>query len=161
MKFRIDDALWDGRRPDREQEWQQALLDMNAEQDGLPPIVTVARRPDGGVDLVLVLPGEAAVEQRVALTFDMMRDHFKEYRDVIGRLARADAGALGMRDWETLDYAKKLVHDEAGSRVRRALRAVVPIELTLARQLFTLIFLVAADIPAELVRRHRRHGPLG
>ncbi|MFO0749470.1 MAG: UPF0262 family protein [Myxococcota bacterium] len=160
MKFRIDEALWDGRRPDREREWQHALMDLNAEHDGHPPVVTIARRDDGGADLKVVHGGDApTVEQVVALTFDMLRDHFRDYREVIGRLARADAGALGMRDWETLDYAKKLVHDEAGGRIRRALKAVLPIELKLARRIFTLVFLVAADIPAELVMRHRSHGP--
>ena len=168
MKFRIADELWDGTRPEREREWQHALMDLNAEHDGQEPVLTIHRRSDGGAAIGMELPGG---EARVAeLTFDMMRDPFREYRDIIARLARADAGSLGMRDWESLDYAKKLVHDEAGARIRKALRphfetvsaevAPVPqIDLKLARRIFTLVFLVACDMPAELVTRHRRHGP--
>lgn len=166
MRFRLADEVWDGKRPEREREWQHALMDLNAEHDGRAPIITIGRRDDGGAELRLVLE-DGADPLVVALTFDMLRDCFRDYREVIGRLARADAGALGMRDWETLDMAKKLVHDEAGGRIRRALRPVLSPErmaafdLKLARRLFTLVFLVAADIPAELVTRHRRHGPEG
>lgn len=162
MRFRIAEALWDGARKDREEEWSHALLDLNAEHDGHLPMITIGRRDDGGAELVVTratADGAGQEDVAVALTFDMLRDNFRDYREVIGRLARADAGAWGMRDWETLDYAKKLVHDEAGGRIRRALRPVLPIDLKLARRLFTLVFLVAADIPAELVTRHRRHGP--
>jgi uncharacterized protein (UPF0262 family) len=67
------------------------------------------------------------------------------------------------RDWESLDYAKKLVHDEAGGRIRKALRPHLvegeAVDLKLARRLFTIVFLVAQDLPAELVTRHRSHGP--
>jgi len=163
VRFKIADALWDGRKQEREHEWQHALLDLNAEHDGQPPIITIGLRDDGGAELVVTRAGEggALEDTSVALTFDMLRDHFRDYREVIGRLARADAGALGMRDWETLDYAKKLVHDEAGARIRRALRPILPdlVDLKLARRLFTIVFLVAADIPAALVTGHRRHGP--
>jgi len=162
MRFRIAEALWDGVKQDREDEWRHALLDLNAEHDGHHPTITIGRRDDGGAELVVTRAresGEGDEHVVVALTFDMLRDHFRDYREVIARLARADAGAWGMRDWETLDYAKKLVHDEAGARIRRALKAILPIELKLARRIFTIVFLVAADIPAELVTRHRRHGP--
>jgi uncharacterized protein (UPF0262 family) len=63
-----------------------------------------------------------------------------------------------MRDWEALDMAKKGVHDEAGMRIRKALRPHLEVDLKLARRIFTLVFLVVSDIPAELVKRHRRHG---
>ena len=160
MKFRIADGLWDGRRPDREREWQHALLDLNAEHSGLPPTLTIDRRADGGAEITV---SDGDDTKLIVLTFDMMRDHFRDYREVIARLARADAGALGMRDWETLDMAKKLVHDEADGKIRRAWRAAFGnadgLDLKLARRVFTIVILVAADIPAELVTRHRRHGP--
>ncbi len=164
MKFRIADGLWDGVRPEREREWQHALMDLNAEHDGHAPVFTIHRREDGGAAIVLAF---SEGDERVAeLSFDLLRDPFRDYREIIARLARADGGTLGMRDWESLDYAKKLVHDEAAARIRKALRphlAAVEghlgIDLKLARRLFTLVFLVACDIPAELVTRHRRHGP--
>lgn len=160
MRFRIADKLWDGTHPEREREWQHALLDLNHEHDGEPPVLTLDRRPDGGATIHLERPDGA---HEVALTFDLMRDPFRDYREVIVRLARAGAGAFGSRDWESLDYAKKLVHDDGGMRVRKALRPHLregeAVDLKLARRLFTLIFLVAQDLPAELVTGHRSHGP--
>jgi hypothetical protein len=171
VRFRIADELWDGARPEREREWLHALMDLNAEHDGHEPVFTIHRRADGGAAIALMLPGGG---ERVAeLSYDMLRDPFREYREIIARLARADGGTLGMRDWESLDYAKKMVEDEAAARIRKALTphmasagsagaaAALPavIDLRLARRLFTLVFLVACDVPAELVTRHRRHGP--
>jgi len=160
MRFRIADVLWDGKQPEREREWQHALLDLNHEHDGQPPILTIDRRPDGGATIGLGRPG---TEIEVGLPFDLLRDPFRDYREVITRLARADGGAFGSRDWESLDYAKKLVHDDAGLRIRKALRPHLQdgevVDLKLARRLFTLIFLVAQEMPAELVTRHRSHGP--
>lgn len=160
MRFRIADRLWDGVRPEREEEWKHALLDLNHEHDGHPPILTFDRRDDGGAVIHLERPDGGS---EVHLTFDLLRDPFRDYREVITRLFRADAGAFGMRDWESLDYAKKLVHDDAGMRIRKAMRPHLrdgeAIDLKLARRLFTLVFLIAQDLPAELVTRHRSHGP--
>ena len=161
MRFRIADQLWDGKRPDREHEWQHALLDLNHEHDGLPPIVTIDRADDGGA-VIGIARGDGSGAS-ITLPFDMLRDPFRDYREVIVRLARAGGGAFGSRDWESLDYAKKLVHDEAGARIRKALRPHLiegeVVDLKLARRLFTIVFLVAQDLPAELVTRHRSHGP--
>ncbi len=120
MRFIIAEDLWEGVRAEREHEWQHALMDVNRKHDGNPPDVAVHRREDGGA--TLILDGLADGPREVALTFDMMRDHFRDYREVIARLARADLGSFGMRDFEALDMAKKGVHDEAGMRIRKALR---------------------------------------
>jgi uncharacterized protein (UPF0262 family) len=157
MRLIIAEELWGTTTPAREQEWQQALMDINVKHDGEPPDITLARRDDGGATLHLSGLSEVTIE--VALSFDMLRDHFRDYRDVIARIARATAGSFGMRDYEALDMAKKGVHDEAGLRIRKALRPHLEIDLKLARRIFTLVFLVLADIPADLVTRHRRHGP--
>lgn len=156
MRFIIAEELWEGVRAEREHEWQHALMDVNRKHDGNPPDITLHRREDGGA--TLALEGLPSGPQEVALTFDMMRDHFRDYREVIARLARADLGSFGMRDFEALDMAKKGVHDEAGMRIRKALRPHVEVDLKLARRIFTLVFLVTNDLPADLVRRHRRHG---
>jgi uncharacterized protein (UPF0262 family) len=159
MKFQIAEPLWDGSRPDREEEWRHALLDLNQEHDGEPPVMTFERRDDGGAAIILERP-DGAVEVR--LSFDLLRDPFRDYREVIQRLARAGSGAFGSRDWESLDYAKKLVHDDAGHRIRKALRPHLregeTVDTKLARRLFTLVFLIAQDLPRELVTRHRSHG---
>jgi len=156
MRLILAEALWGTSTAAREQEWQQALMDINAAHDGTPPDVTLARRDDGGATLRLAGLSETDVE--VALSFDLLRDPFRDYRDVIARIARATAGSFGMRDYEALDMAKKGVHDEAGLRIRKALRPHLEVDLKLARRIFTLLFLVLADIPADLVTRHRRHG---
>lgn len=160
MRFRIADELWNGEHLEREREWQSSLLDLNHEHDGLPPVFTIGKREDGGATLLLE---RETSHSEVALPFDLLRDPFRDYREIIVRLARAHGGDYGSRDWESLDYAKKLVHDDAGMRIRKALRAHLHegevVDLKLARRLFTLIFLVVQEMPAELVTRHRSHGP--
>jgi uncharacterized protein (UPF0262 family) len=157
MRIIIADELWGTTSTAREQEWQQALMDFNVKHDGQPPDITVARREDGGA--TLRLGGLAVGEVEVGLSFDLLRDHFRDYRDVIARIARATAGSFGMRDYEALDMAKKGVHDEAGFRIRKALRPHVELDLKVARRIFTVLFLILADIPADLVTNHRCHGP--
>jgi len=156
MRFLIVEALWDGLNPTRETEWQQTLMDINRKHDGSVVTVTVGRRDDGGA--TLAVEGLDGGPAEIALTFDMMRDHFRDYREIITRLARADLGAFGMRDWEVLDMAKKGVHDEAGMRIKRAFKPWVPLDLKFARRIFTLVFLVTNDLPGALVKKHRTHG---
>lgn len=160
MRFRIADTLWDGTRPDREEEWRHALLDLNHEHDGEPPLLTFDRAEDGGA--VVRIERAEGPPSEIGLSFDLLRDPFRDYREVIQRLARSSAGAFGSREWESLDYAKKLVHDDAGLRIKKALRPHLRegevVDLKLARRLFTLIFLIAQDLPRELVTRHRGHG---
>ena len=157
MRFRIDGALYDKASPEREREWRLAVMELNAEGDGGEPTLTLYRRRDGGVD-VHVSPGGEGAPRIVELSYARMRTHFREYRNVIRHLARAGSGPLGRRDMETLDYAKKLAHDEAGKAVRDALAGVVEVDHRLGRRLFTLIFLVSSELPENLVRRHLRRG---
>ena len=56
-----------------------------------------------------------------------------------------------------IDYAKRIVHDDAAAFLRESLADVVQMDLSDARRLFTLIFLVGTDLPETLVRYHRRH----
>jgi len=160
VRFRIAEALWNGARPDREREWRQALADLNHEHDGAPPILTLDRRADGGASILIERTGGAVDE--VPLACSLLRDSFRAYREVMLRLAQAGDGGLGSRDWESLDYAKKLVHDDAGVLIHKALgshlRAGEVVDLTLARRLFTLLFLLVCDVAAELTARHRSHG---
>jgi uncharacterized protein (UPF0262 family) len=65
--------------------------------------------------------------------------------------------ATGTRQMETLDYAKKLVHDDAGDTVYHAFEAHLAIDHATARRLFTLIFLLSNELPETMVTRHR-HG---
>ncbi len=99
---------------------------------------------DGRTELIELGPGR-------------MRRHFKEYREIIEQLARSTSGRYGMRDLETLDYAKKLVHDDAAETLQEAFEGAVDLDHKLARRLFTLVFLVSNALPEHLVTRHR-HG---
>lgn len=156
MKFRIDPTHLSRVTPDRQRELEEALLDLNSEGDGAAPTLVCGLLPDGGIAFA-VEDAEGGVAA-IPLPYPRVMRLFREYKDVIGRLARADLGAFGMRDFETLDYAKKLVHDEAGTLLRKTLRAATAIDLAQARRLFTLVFLLSSDLPEEVIRTHRRHG---
>ncbi|MCA9516352.1 MAG: UPF0262 family protein [Myxococcales bacterium] len=156
MKFRIDPDLYREVTKDREREWQGALLDLNFECDGSPPHVTVHRRADGGAGFSVEDAAGASVLHEVSHA--RLRSVLRDYRDVIVQMARTAGGAFGMRDLDTLDYAKKLVHDEAGELLKKELRAHLAMDLGMARRLFTLVFLLGTDLPEHLIKNHRRHG---
>lgn len=170
MKFRLDPALYDGVSTDREREWRQSLTELNtdfsdfqvsalrtsASPDGPAPTLdttlTLNRHSSGGVEVTVEVGDHTEL---VELGPGRMRRHFKEYREVIEQLARSTSGRYGMRDLETLDYAKKLAHDDAAETVQEAFEHVVELEHKLARRLFTLVFLVSNALPEDLVTRHR------
>ena len=161
MRFRIDNALNDSVSGAREREWQLSLTELNYETDGEPPTLRLVRRKDGGVDVHVLSRDPSATGPNetligvVAFGHNLLKPHFRSYRRVIEQLVHSTA--TGTRQMETLDYAKKLVHDEAGEMVQGTLKGQLPIEHGLARRLFTLIFLICNELPAALVTRHR-HG---
>ena len=150
MKYRLAPELYESVTPTREKEWQLALLDLNAEADGLEPTLTVY--PGAGKGVEIHVSGEDSVAP-VILTETSLKSHFRDYRRVIEHLVRSTS--TGSRQMETLDYAKKLTHDEAGEFVQEALEPHVPISHAQARRLFTLIFLVASELPETHVTKHR------
>lgn len=156
MKYRIDPTVLSRITSDRRRELEEALLDLEAEDDGQPPTVVVGVLPDGG--LAFAVEAADGGVTAVPLPYTRVARLFREYRDVIQRLARSDLGSFGMRDFETLDYAKKLVHDEAGALLKKTLRTAASLDLAQARRLFTLTFLLSSDLPEEVIRTHRRHG---
>ncbi|MFT7583162.1 MAG: hypothetical protein ACI9MR_004848 [Myxococcota bacterium] len=157
MKFRVHETVYETATAGREREWKQALFDLNIEVDGHPPLISVGRAADGGASFVIESSEGATSE--VVLAHATLRRSFRDYLDIIQRLTRSDGGAFGMRDFETLDYAKKLVHDEAGDLVVTALADRCPVDHPTARRLFTLVFLIISDLPEGMIRNHRRHGP--
>jgi uncharacterized protein (UPF0262 family) len=150
MKFRVDAMLYHSVSSRREKEWQLALLDLNSESDGKGPTLTVGLRPEGGVSISVT---DSGIDEMVTLSKEALRPHFRDYRRVIDQLIRSTT--TGTRQMETLDYAKKLVHDEAGEMVQDVLEPVLTLPHTLGRCLFTLLFLVSDSLPEELVTRHR------
>jgi len=150
MRFRIENSLYGTVSDRREREWQLALTELNYEADGEPPTLMLCRRADGGVDIQII---DEELVGIISLSFEMLRRHFRDYRRVIEQLVRSTA--TGTRQMETLDYAKKLVHDEAGDTVVEAFTSHVTLEHSTARQLFTLIFLISNELPETMVTRHR------
>lgn len=150
VRFRIESGLYDSVTPRREREWRVALTEVNYEVDGTPPTLLVSKRKDGGIDLQI---GNESPEGLVAFPMEMLRPHFRSYRRIIEQLVRSTA--TGVRQMETLDYAKKLVHDEAGEMVQETLEGRLSITHLVARRLFTLFFLVSNELPESLVTRHR------
>ena len=150
MKYRVDPELYEGVSERREKEWQVALLDLNAEADGNEPTLTVSRGDNGSMEVRLSGHGD---NERIQFSESLLSPHFRDYRRVIEHLVRSTS--TGSRQMETLDYAKKLTHDEAGEMVQETLEAHVSISHAQGRRLFTLMFLVGSELPEALVTRHR------
>ncbi|MCB9728778.1 MAG: UPF0262 family protein [Deltaproteobacteria bacterium] len=163
MKFRLMPEVWEDAAPEREREWRQTLGELNLDHGSLvrpgdagaeEPVVTLGRHPEGGLLIVVALAG--GEESTVHLNHRRMRGAFRDYKQVIEQIARATSGAFGPRDLETLDYAKKVVHDEAAELIQEALSERVHLPHKLARRIFTLAFLITHDLPQEIVS-HFRH----
>lgn len=160
MRFQVDPGLYDGVSPAREREWRTTLAELNMDFSKGPAddrTLTLHRREDGGVDVRV--EGAAIEPVLVPLPAALLRRHFRDYRQVIEQIARSGTGGFGARDFETLDYAKKLCHDDAGETLQEAFHEVVPLAHPLARKLFTLVFLVSHSLPESLVTRHRHREP--
>lgn len=154
MKFRLSADLLTNVSPAREQEWKLALIDLNADADGEEPTLTLSRPSGGGAQFAITGTSDGR-DGVVELSREELRPAFRDYRRIIEQIS--GAGAFGARQFETLDYAKKLVHDEAGELVQEALKPRVTIDHRTGRRLFTLVFLVSEELPEVLVRQHRRH----
>lgn len=153
MRFRIDAPLFEGISPTREREWRQALVDLNTRADGEPPTVTIIRKEVG---IAFRVEFDQGWTQDVRLSPRSLQSHMREYRGVINQLTSSDVTAFGRRSFETLDYAKKLVHDEGGEFIQRALDDLAPVDLDIGRRLFTLVFLVCSELPSDVVARHKK-----
>lgn len=154
MQYRIHSGLYKAADARRRKEWELALRDLNHDAPAGGPTLTVYKGKGDGVQLLLASP--ASDPTIVELAEGDLLPHFSAYGDIIARIAHSTEGD-GARSLETLDYAKKLVHDEAGEFLQEALEALLTLELTQARRLFTLIFLVGTHLPERLVTFHRRH----
>lgn len=150
--FRIHPALVKTANPARLAEWKRVLDEYNEAGDA-PVVIEIALPPD---DHVQFRVEQASGPTLVRVTTRTLEPLLAEYAETIRHMVRIDREAPA-RGFEALDYAKRVVHDEGADLLRAQLRAVVPLEIDDARHLFTLVFLVASDLPEELVRYHRRH----
>lgn len=150
--FRIHPSLVKTANPSRLAEWRRVLDEYN--DAGLAStIIEIALPPDDHLQLRVEQPAGASVARVAMRTLNPL---LAEYGETIRHMVRIDREAPA-RGFEALDYAKRVVHDEGADLLRAQLRAIVSLEIDDARHLFTLVFLVASDLPEELVRYHRRH----
>lgn len=163
FEIRLHGALWKSVPEARAAEWRRTLADLN-QQNGIAagtipvdeePALELVRRPDGRFLFRLYADGWTCAGE-YELEPDAVEGFFDEYDATIRQMVHVDRQAP-VRGFEALDYAKRVVHDEAGAYLLERLRPDVALELDDARRLFTLVFLVGTDLPEELVRYHRRH----
>lgn len=162
LEVRIHGALWKRATTRRAGEWRHSLEELNA-SNAIEPVdgtiedaaLELVRPPDDGYRIRLYRDGFDLVED-IELDRGMVQGFFDEYAATIRQLVHVDREAP-VRGFEAIDYAKRVIHDEAASFLRETLDGVVRLELSDARRLFTLIFLVGTDLPEALVRYHRRH----
>jgi hypothetical protein len=155
IEILIHESSLEGQPQGRITEWRRALQELNQER-GVRPVRSVAgarleilARGELGVTLRLSAEGELPVN--IDIRRRHLQPHFDSYREVIEHLLSPQGSAYGV---EALDYGKKLVHDEAAEFLASVLRDHLQIEHDTARRFFTLLFLIATDIPWNQVRMH-------
>jgi uncharacterized protein (UPF0262 family) len=149
VRFLLEPSLLENVSTEQEREIRLALVELNTECGDTPETLTLHALGEGGIRIVLgeVPAGSAEVD----LLPPTLRRHLREYRHIIDQLTRA---GFGVRDMETLDYAKKLAHDDAAETVQDAVSPHVNLSLAIARRAFTLIFLLTNELPRSQVIRH-------
>lgn len=163
FEVRLHGALWKQVSPRRADEWRRALDELNSHNgiafaDGSPcedAAVELVCPPDGSY---IVRTWTDGIRPGASVTLDArpLAEHFDEYGTTIRQMVHVDREAP-VRGFEALDYAKRVVHDEAAAFISESLASLLTMDLADARRLFTLVFLVGTDIPEELVRYHRMH----
>jgi hypothetical protein len=149
----VHPALWRTAAPERAADWRRVLEEFNVSRArGLETVsIEIVELPELGV--AMRVGEEGAL---VTLPGPERDRHFADYGETIAHMVRLDREAP-VRGFEALDYAKRTIHDEAAGWLIDVLRPVAVLDLPVARRLFTMLFLVASDLPEELVRYHRRH----
>jgi hypothetical protein len=94
--------------------------------------------------------------EEVVLDSDALRPLFVEYDRAIRELVQLH-GNSATRGFETLDYAKKVVHDDAADFLVDELKGCVSLNQADAKRLFTLLFLIESDLPEKMVQYHKFH----
>lgn len=163
LEVRLHGGLWKKASTVRREEWTRALDELNDANQIVP--VDENNVDDGAIELVQPPSGiyevrlfQGAFDQlgEVALNTQQMKPLFDEYERAILELAQL-RGSSATRGFETLDYAKKVVHDDAAEYLQQSLTKLVSMTLPDARRLFTLLFLIHSKLPEESVRYHKFH----
>ena len=163
LPTRIHASLWNGISELRAAEWRRTLGEINSANRFVP----VSFSPGSESALELVRPPRAGYQFRVYRDVDEIAatvqlaptetDAFvAEYSSAIQHMLGLRSGA-DPQGLEAVDYAKRVIHDEAAAYMREVTRPALGMTLEDARRLFTLVYLVASDLPDEaLGLLHRR-----
>jgi uncharacterized protein (UPF0262 family) len=135
-------------RPDQRDEWEAALrevrstqgLRLRAEGLGGQEQELQIRSRIWGFELKLRDPA-GGVMRELALRSSELQSSIDEYLEIVDRM-RPDAADFARARIETLDIAKRLVHDQSAERIRRLLSEHVTLDHDAARRLFTLLCLI-------------------
>lgn len=155
FEFRLHGALWKGAPERKQREWRRTLGELNR-PDSDPDRCIELVRPPGTHFQVRIYDPEGRLLEQIPLDAPELEDCLREYGATIRQLVHVDRSAP-IKGVEALDYAKRVVHDDAASILRESLAAHADLSLGQARRLFTLLFLAHSDLPPELVRYHRFH----
>ncbi len=148
-QLRIHPTIRRGASETRVSEWEQVLAEINGSADA--PVFELLDLPGVGLALRLY-DAEAAV----SLDGDDLDQWVDDYAETIEQMVRLDREAP-VRGFEALDYAKRVVHDEAAAWLQERAWSLAPLDLDTARRFFTVVFLVLSELPEAVVRYHRRH----
>jgi uncharacterized protein (UPF0262 family) len=155
--IRIDDRLWSSASPLRKQEWRTLAADIIEGEPLWPsraPCALTAACDDSHIRFKFA-PGTHP-EDELALARADVADLVHEYVGVIEKLSDGD---LHPAHIETLDMAKRVVHDAGGRKLGALLPGLNP-SLEARRRLFSLIVSLAVDTTRfGAVPPHRKHAP--
>lgn len=135
-------------RADQRQEWEAALRELRSAKglrlraeaaDGAKLEMQIGSRP-WGFELKVRDPGGRVVQQ-FAVRSSELQSSIDEYLAIVEQM-RPDAPDFARARIETLDVAKRLVHDQGAQRFREVLSGSIVLDRDMARRLFTLLCLI-------------------
>lgn len=154
--LRLDEETWTNATALRRSEWRAAIEDI------LDAGVFAAALAEShllvtyrGHDVLFeALNDDGFVDGSCTVTFALVEDLMREYRQIIERL---DEGAAFRDDaWlHAVDMAKKVVHDKAAQKLADEVPELSGDHPTL-RKIFTLLFSLAVDTTKMTHARHHR-----
>lgn len=142
----IDDETWRCATRARRREWKQTIAELvdeaifSAETGG--PLRAYVTLHKAGIAVALHDPGGHEVG-RLELPQGVIAPVFQEYMGIVRELVKSGRGVRSP-EFEALDIAKRLTHDDAAEILQRHFRDVQP-DLTTARRLFTLLVVLTYD----------------
>jgi uncharacterized protein (UPF0262 family) len=154
--LRIDDRLWDSAPDLRRADWRTSIVDLldDAKLGAEEEHTLHVSASDDGIELVTFDEGGAVLSAR-AITHGRLKPHVDEYLLIIRRMQSEEVAESSSR-MQSLDMAKKVVHDGGAKTLAAELPGFAPDHETY-RRLFTLLLSVLVDVTRLGAGAHRRH----